>query len=605
MGPNCLNTMVLGPPDMRIRVCRRPLSDSRNRSFALAIFLLALSLSQPARSSSSLEWVVPNDENVQKILSTEESVSGAKQGTIYLVGCRGQTESASVAVLAGAMPLMTVSVVATDLHGEQGNLDASTLDLKLVKTWYQAESAGKYIKRWSPHARTLVAELLVHDDGLIKVDYDLRRNYLRVNSGKETKYIDISREETISSKPLEISINSLPIADAAELLPFDVDSRQNRQLWITATIPANASPGKYSGALHVSTSNRREAAIPIQITVLPFALDQTKREISMYYRGVLGRSGTISSETKSESQYRAELLDLRAHGVTNPNVYQGLSDTLLLRKALAIREEAGFTAKPLYYLGITTSRVGLESRRHYSEELRKLRRVVEGFKISDIYVYGIDEAREDVIASQRQAWEYFHSLGVKIFVAGWTEGHFNLIGDIVDLFVAGTKPSFAEVDDFHKGGKRIFLYNQPQVGVEDLNVYRSSYGITIWRLGYDGVMPYAYQHGFGSIWNDFDQVEYRDHAFTYPTRDGVIGTLQWEGFRQGIADIRYIETLERYVAEADASSPLPGTRQAIAVTRGRELLRRLRFGDSDSAAKMRESVIERITEIHSAQYSSK
>ena len=56
-------------------------------------------------------------------------------------------------------------------------------------------------------------------------------------------------------------------------------------------------------------------------------------------------------------------------------------------------------------------------------------------------------------------------------------------------------------------------------------------------------MNYAYQHAFGHIWNDFDSTKFRDHVFAYPTTDGVIDTIQWEGFREAVDDIRYLTIL--------------------------------------------------------------
>ncbi|TFH06713.1 MAG: DUF4091 domain-containing protein, partial [Nitrosomonadales bacterium] len=62
-----------------------------------------------------------------------------------------------------------------------------------------------------------------------------------------------------------------------------------------------------------------------------------------------------------------------------------------------------------------------------------------------------------------------------------------------------------------------------------------------------GAMNYAYQHEFGqSLWNDFDDASAthaRDHVFAYPTSDGVIDTIQWEGWREGVDDTRYLATL--------------------------------------------------------------
>lgn len=38
----------------------------------------------------------------------------------------------------------------------------------------------------------------------------------------------------------------------------------------------------------------------------------------------------------------------------------------------------------------------------------------------------------------------------------------------------------------------------------------------------------------------------------YPTIDGVIDTIQWEGFREGINDVRYLTTLNNTITTAKA-----------------------------------------------------
>ena len=39
----------------------------------------------------------------------------------------------------------------------------------------------------------------------------------------------------------------------------------------------------------------------------------------------------------------------------------------------------------------------------------------------------------------------------------------------------------------------------------------------------------------------------------YPTVDGVIDTLQWEGYREGVDDIRYLATLLSAIDQAGSS----------------------------------------------------
>ena len=70
-----------------------------------------------------------------------------------------------------------------------------------------------------------------------------------------------------------------------------------------------------------------------------------------------------------------------------------------------------------------------------------------------------------------------------------------------------------------------------------------NFGLLLWQRDYDGAMDYTYQGAAGNIWNDFDSEYYRDHVFAYPTIDGVIDTIQWEGWREGVDDIRYLTTL--------------------------------------------------------------
>ena len=72
----------------------------------------------------------------------------------------------------------------------------------------------------------------------------------------------------------------------------------------------------------------------------------------------------------------------------------------------------------------------------------------------------------------------------------------------------------------------------------------------LWQAGYDAAMTYAYQHGFGHAWNDFDYNGRMDYNLAYPTVDGVIDTLPYEGLREAVDDARYVATLIAAAAKA-------------------------------------------------------
>ena len=75
-------------------------------------------------------------------------------------------------------------------------------------------------------------------------------------------------------------------------------------------------------------------------------------------------------------------------------------------------------------------------------------------------------------------------------------------------------------------------------------------------------MTYIYYSG----WNDYSIGRYRQHNFVYPTADGVIDTVQWEGYREGIDDLRYLGTLRHAIAAATAAGGSAATEARRAQT---------------------------------------
>ena len=96
---------------------------------------------------------------------------------------------------------------------------------------------------------------------------------------------------------------------------------------------------------------------------------------------------------------------------------------------------------------------------------------------------------------------------------------------------------------WHAQNHTVLNYANPQTGVEDPEIFRENYGYALWVSGYDGAMTFAYQRGFNHTWNDFDDPMRRDEVFAYPKSDGVIDTIEWEGYREGVDDTRYADTL--------------------------------------------------------------
>ena len=134
-------------------------------------------------------------------------------------------------------------------------------------------------------------------------------------------------------------------------------------------------------------------------------------------------------------------------------------------------------------------------------------------------------------------------------VSGYT-GTFETMGDLLDLLVWSGPLSPEEAAKWHSRGKRILSYDNPQAGVENPEIYRRNYGLLLWKNNYDGPMDFAYYVSCENTWNDFDSSEYRDFNFVYPTVNGVIDTIAWEGFREGMDDVRYATVLRQAIKKA-------------------------------------------------------
>ncbi len=466
---------------------------------------------------------------------------GSGEKRIAVRACRGEFEPASF-VMRSSVDMSGIHVVPSALSGPDKNtIPASAVDVRIVKCWYQA---GSSVLKGT---KTLVPELLLKDDTLVKVDEENGINYLKVSIEGGDRYIDIS-------SPGSIVPSNAEVRDSAMLLPFDVAANTNKQIWLTLHVPDNATPGEYTGSVTLYRENDNLGNIEIVLTVLPFELEKPAIEYGIYYTPVLVRNTygrSFSSLYKSTVQYKAELQNMRDHGVIYPTLHQGYSDLELLRKALSIRKEVGLPTDRIYTmaLGVTTNYGSSDKLAGVPTTVAKWRTLLTEYGYTDFYLYGMDEAKGDTLRAQRTAWQLARNAGARIFAACYG-GSIDIVGDLLDspILSGAFKPD--EVAKWHRRGKKVFIYGNPQVGVENPLVYRRNYGIPLVGNGYDGVMNFAYQYAFessgGTIWNDFSNTtKYRNHVFAYPTSNGVIDTIQWEGFREGVDDVRYLSTLAK------------------------------------------------------------
>lgn len=489
-------------------------------------------------------YVVPAITDA-KILPDSFIFPGYISDSIRVTACPGEYRAASF-VLRAAENLTALTVTPGDLSSGNSTVPAGNVDIRVVKCWYQAGTGQDVI--YDVAGKFLTPELLLKDDSLIRVEGE--ENYIwNRATGVYTWISERAPVSVYSFPPSEFAVS-----DSETLQPVDVIAGSNKQFWVTVNVPEGQSPGVYTGMITLSAGAVVYPGLRLELKVLPFTLLPPYPDYCLYYCGDLDSVVPgISSYSKTEAQFAADLTDMLEHGITNPR-----QSVVGFPQALALRERLGMTNRSVFLAFHAFDSASLPDSPAELEEVKAVvRQVIEVCRqhgITDVYFYGLDEANHDLLIAQRPAFQAIHEAGGKVYCsgAGWDDSVFAAAGDLIDVFVASGAPTTVQSERWHMAGHRIFSYDNPQAGVEKPETYRRNYGLLLWQKGYDGEMDFAYQWpDMSNPWNDFDSVsENRDHNFTYPTTDGKIDTVEWEGMREGINDVRYLTTLLKYVDTA-------------------------------------------------------
>lgn len=498
----------------------------------------------PVKGEGFEVLVVPEPITNYKILPFTENIENAVQSdTISNTAARDSYEPASFVIRTGDAPLRDVEIEWDDLRAEvkdeRGNisysfLPKSLIDVRVVKCWYQAGAT----MRDTMH-KLLTPELLLHDDDMVKVDYAGQINMIK---------------------------NYKKIADSDELKPFSIPAKKNKQIWLTVYVTKDVRQGNYQGQLRIKSGMIMQQ-ISLKIRVLPVALPPPMLEYALFYDGHLGDPNQplieAKANVKTKKQMKADLEDMIAHGLTNATVWHRVGsdksqwgkDWARLQQVLDIRKEIGWGGKPLLYLDWATNFKNDPD--VYQEKIRQIISLAQENSIKDVYIYGVDEKIGQELAALKPLYKTVHAAGAKNFVAGGLNQFLKYTDNLIDILVAhGPIPSASDECPFCAGtaqvakakqqGQKVYVYSNPHSGLEQPETYRQNYGVNLYFSGVDGTLNWIYQsagngndHQF-SGWNDWTRADIRSFIMAYPTVSEPIPTVQWEGWRQGVNDIRFL-----------------------------------------------------------------
>ncbi|MDD4017273.1 MAG: hypothetical protein PHV28_04945 [Kiritimatiellae bacterium] len=507
-------------------------------------------------------------------------------GQPLLVGAaKGEYEAASFVV----RPMRDVKSflpVVSEFRTKDGKtLPANIVDTRIVKVAVMSGGGAK-----NRHIRVKKPVYLLHDDAMLKCDFDKMESYIRLDKPEGATYEWITKPGDSFWFETYKSAAKWPIHDAAAIRPLDLRKALGQQFWFTFHVPEDAAPGLYRGKVDLTSEGRTVASVPVKLRVLPFVLPEPRTSYDLsrkIYPGVYWRNyninfqdpnapGSITSRGRNVAQVRAELRSLKAHGILYPTVvmelffpgwdgknhdrpdYSGVERKFTPEKrqyffnVINLLKEEGFPMDKLFFHSGGNWGFRCDYDRSNPMHREVLKRSVEAtYKMvyeavghkTDAQFYGVDEAWGERLKKEYAVWEDIRALGGRIFTTAVRSHTADLVG-CIDTQIASGAPDRRFAKMHHDAGALIWNYANPQAGTKDqARPYRTNFGFGVYSENYDGFATYAWNVSAEHPWNDFDNRVEPDLAFVIPTADGVVDTPSHEGYREGVDDIRYATLL--------------------------------------------------------------
>lgn len=363
--------------------------------------------------------------------------------------------------------------------------------------------------------------------------------------------------------------------------PYSMPANHFKQVWLTVHVPEDAPAGEYRGQVTVRSKDGTEAMMPIAFEVLPFALRDSEKLLSIYYRN-------YGQRTRAQRQRDFE--SMRAHGLRHvllrpaiqyrPRVIDGKPsgywDTSVVESRIRELESYGFEGPHVVISNFDRIPYDDQYKERLFQAEEAIARLEEDLGV-EIVLQHMDEVfqvhlRDDYERLTRPAADID---GLKFYMTmyahddeasmEWIDPMVDIRsyhGAITDRWLAGgadgTGPlrTFADLADYmNPDGDRLWLYYNVWETEMDPRWMRIINGVYFWQSPYEIHGIWAYSEPSGDLFDDtVGNSGIMGMAFIDPRDGSLLSTRHWEAYREGGDDLRYLATLEQLIEEKRALS---------------------------------------------------
>ena len=474
---------------------------------------------------------------------------GRYNGELRTFAAQGEFEPVSFQLFA-MKDKKDVTFTISDLKSKKGAvLPAKQLDLRTVKIWYQ--NGNRWISYFQDVGLRLVPEMLLKDENMVKVDTEKVANYARIKDGKKEKFVWISAPQEMypGFNPMQKGFE-----DAKTMQSVTLAKDQFKQFFVTIGVPADQAPGVYSGSITVKADGKNVAAIPVKLRVLPFKLPlpMTYKNLDMpVICGVMGGFNLSNcrdiykDEKLAMEKFRELLTNIRDHNLLHPHVDQ-------TEEVINIVKEMGFPTDGPWFghgsipwfarnfggkLSFDNRMAAKAAADRSAEKYMKLL----GHTKDVLFSYG-DEQGAAFVVAHRVFHQYFQKYGFRMGCAGHHALYYKGAYSYDYHPMGGSPDAKSRIKRWNDvGNKYVGFYASQHTGSENPAFIRRQNGM----LGYMSGLNMIYNYEFDTHhWNDLETVLYKPMVVAYRNYGGLVNTIQWEGFREAVDDLRYATLLQ-------------------------------------------------------------
>ena len=524
-----------------------------------------------ASPAAAVDWWAVPAMSPERYLPDHDPVIGEKGGVLRLSMAKEEFESASF-VLKSDVDLGKVELKIGNLVNRDGKVfPENELDLKVVKVWYQ--NGNGWYHYFGDSGNMLCPELLLHDEDLIRVDTSLKANYARV--GTKEQWLNTPRQINPGFESMRPEFS-----DAEKLKPVSLEKNVRKQFFLTAHATKETPAGLYRGSIDVCRGKTGEVIfkLPVALRVHDFILPPPKSYVhpemdflNFFYHyneihHIMALNG--GDEALAWKQLEAVLRNYRNHGQDMHWIRSEIDWKLLdlMRKVGMRTDVVAGGVKVWDWFNQKNNSVSNLEERAIAQAAYYDRKIGH----HNIFITYADEPVARWWLTNRWVFDAFSKYGFKPIIATREDLFWKMKYAWGMHVVSGDPGETRAASDLWNAlgtGTHTAWYAGLHVGPENPDFNRRQYGMAAYLGGYSANCNYA--HHFGPYCDDSNS--YRPMVMAYGCGNGVLDTLQWEGYREGIDDIRYATEMCRLARIAAGSSSFEVSklgRKALALLAG-------------------------------------